>query len=85
MRQVWWSKYFISIMAGNFYLWLSIFLLKWKHSKTTYNNEHAPLKQNGWMKELHDPKHSKEYGCKGSITLLFVDRGNQYNYLLDEL
>jgi hypothetical protein len=37
------------------------------------------------MKELHDPKHSKEYGCKGSITLLFVDRGNQYNYLLDEL
>jgi hypothetical protein len=37
------------------------------------------------MKELHDPKHSKEYGCRSSTTLLFVDRGNQYNYLLDEL
>jgi hypothetical protein len=29
------------------------------------------------MKELHDFKHSKEYGYKGSITLLFVDRGKE--------
>jgi hypothetical protein len=37
------------------------------------------------MKKLHHPTHNKEYGYRNSTTLLFVDKGNQYNYLLDEL